>query len=109
MGDKDLLEMMFTNFIFNAIDAIELDDNEEGSVEVVYIPDESYHRFVVFDSGVPIENENLLFEAFQSTKEKGNGLGLVLTQQIAQAHGGDVKLADGERKGFEVRLRKELE
>ncbi len=109
VGDKDLLEMMFTNFIFNAIDAIELDDDEEGSVEVEYIPDAIYHRFVIYDTGVPIENENLLFEAFQSTKEKGNGLGLVLSQQISQVHGGDVMLAGGERKGFEVRLRKELE
>ena len=109
MGDKDLLEMMFTNFIFNAIDAIELDDNDEGSVEVDYIPDDAFHRFVIYDTGVPIENENLLFEAFQSTKEKGNGLGLVLSLQIAQVHGGDVVLAEGELKGFEVRLRKDLE
>ena len=109
LGDKDLLEMMFTNFIFNAIDAIELDDEEEGWVEVAYLPDERDHVFVISDSGVPIENEKLLFEAFKSTKEKGNGLGLVLSLQIAQAHGGEVTLADGGKKGFEVRLRKSPE
>ena len=108
LGDKDLLEMMFTNFIFNAIDAIELDDHDDGWVEVAYLPDGEFHVFAIYDSGVPIENEKLLFEAFQSSKQKGNGLGLVLSLQIAQAHGGDVTLAGGAKKGFEVRLRKQL-
>ncbi len=105
-GDADLLAMMFSNFIFNAIDAIELDDEEEGSIEVVYDQDDRFHIFTIYDSGVPIEDEKALFEAFKSTKEKGNGLGLVLSQQIAEAHGGDVSLAPGERKGFRVRLGK---
>jgi C4-dicarboxylate-specific signal transduction histidine kinase len=38
---------------------------------------------------------------------KGNGLGLVLSMQIAQAHGGSVTLLEGEKKGFEVKLYKE--
>lgn len=105
-GDADLLAMMFSNFIFNAIDAIELDDKEEGSVKVVYDQDETFHYFTVYDSGVAIEDEKALFVAFKSTKEKGNGLGLVLSQQIAQAHGGDVSLAPGEEKGFRIRLSK---
>jgi len=105
-GDKDLLEMMFTNFIFNAIDAIELDEHEEGTVEMAYLPDEHYHVFAIYDSGVAIENDKMLFEAFKSTKEKGNGLGLVLSLQIARAHGGDVSLAPGPKKGFIVRLRR---
>jgi two-component system NtrC family sensor kinase/two-component system sensor histidine kinase AtoS len=105
-GDLDLLLMMFTNFIFNAIDAIELDENDEGEVEVEYIIDDRFHILRIYDSGVAIENKNILFEAFKSTKEKGNGLGLQLSQQIAQAHGGDVRLLEGERKGFEVSLAK---
>lgn len=103
-GDKELLTMMFTNFIFNAIDAIELDDHDDGAVELAYDADETFHIFTVYDSGVPIENEGILFEAFKSTKEKGNGLGLVLSQQIAEAHGGDVTLIQGDRKGFSVRI-----
>jgi two-component system NtrC family sensor kinase/two-component system sensor histidine kinase AtoS len=106
-GDSDLLAMMFSNFIFNAIDAIELDDEtEEGVVEVCYANDDTHHIFTIYDNGVPIEDKNALFEAFKSTKEKGNGLGLVLSQQIAQAHGGDVSLAPGERKGFRIWLKR---
>lgn len=103
-ADKDLLEMLFSNFLTNAIDAIELDDNEEGLVEIVYERDDKFHKFYIYDSGVMIENTKELFEAFKSTKVKGNGLGLVLSRQIAEAHGGSVELLDEKRKGFEIRL-----
>ncbi|MDO9265818.1 MAG: HAMP domain-containing sensor histidine kinase [Sulfurimonas sp.] len=103
-ADKDLLEMLFSNFLTNAIDAIELDDNEDGSVQILYEKDDKFHKFYIYDSGVMIENEKELFEAFKSTKVKGNGLGLVLSRQIAEAHGGSVELLSGDRKGFEIKL-----
>ncbi len=106
-ADKDLLEMLFSNFIINAIDAIELDDEEDGVIEIVYKPDEQYHKFYIYDSGVEIENRDELFEAFKSTKVKGNGLGLVLSRQIAEAHGGGVTLLDDTKKCFEIKLYKE--
>jgi len=105
MGDLDLLNMLFSNFFFNAIDAIELDDNDEGTVEMRYENDGDFHTFCVYDSGIAIENEAMLFEAFKSTKEKGNGLGLVLSSQIANAHGGRVGLVPGDKKGFIIRLK----
>ncbi len=104
-ADKDLLEMLFTNFIVNAIDAIELDDNEDGSIELKYVQEDEYHKFFITDSGIAIENKKELFQAFSSTKVKGNGLGLVLSRQIAEAHGGYVKLMDGDKKGFEIAFR----
>ncbi len=99
-GDLDLLTMLFTNFIFNAIDAIELDEEEEGTIEIRYTKGESHHSFQIFDSGIAIENKKWLFEAFKSTKERGNGLGLVLAKNIVESHGGEIALCEGERKGF---------
>lgn len=104
VGDLDLLVMLFSNFIFNAVDAIELDENEEGIIELSYHCDERYHVFKIYDSGIAIENKKWLFEAFKSTKERGNGLGLVLAKNIAQAHGGEITLCEGERKGFCITL-----
>lgn len=103
-GDFELLVMLFTNVIFNAIDAIESDENEEGSIEVTHAQDSENHIFHIYDSGAAIAEKGRLFEAFSSTKEKGNGLGLVLSRQIARAHGGDVRLAEGKKKGFVVTL-----
>ncbi len=103
-ADKDLLEMLFSNFIINAIDAIELDEEEEGIIEITHERDKYFHIFKVYDTGIAIKNKEDLFEAFKSTKENGNGLGLVLSKQIAEAHGGSVKLVDTKRKCFEIKL-----
>jgi len=105
-GDIDLLSMLFSNFVFNAIDAIEEDENDEGLVKIVYESNALFHIFKVYDSGVPIKDKTALFEAFISSKEKGNGLGLVLSQQIAHAHEGEVSLHDSEEKCFEIKLSK---
>lgn len=104
-GDADLLLMMFSNFIINAIDAIELDDEDEGEIELSYKNDGEFHNFYIYDSGVPIENKRTLFEAFKSTKVKGNGLGLILSKQIANVHDGDVFLLEDEKKLFEIKIK----
>jgi len=105
-GDKDLLEMLFSNFIINAIDAIEADEKEQGHVKLEHSEKEDKHIFKIYDDGVPIENKKELFEAFKSTKVKGNGLGLILSRQIAQAHGGTVILSPSKNKCFEITLSK---
>ncbi len=105
-ADRDLLDMLFSNFIINAIDAIELDDEESGVVELLHSEDEKYHIFQIYDTGVAIEERKNLFEAFKSTKVKGNGLGLVLSRQIAEAHGGSVDLLETQRKCFEIKIAK---
>jgi len=107
-ADKDLLDMLFSNLIVNAIDAIESDEEECGEIEICYEEDDAFHTFCIYDSGIAIEDKEALFEAFSSTKVKGNGLGLVLSSQIAQAHGGHVSLLEGEKKGFEVKLQKDI-
>ena len=99
-GDLDLLTMLFTNFVFNAIDAIELDDEEEGKIEIIHRKNGALHTFEIYDSGIPIENKKWLFEAFKSTKERGNGLGLVLAKNIVESHGGEIGVCAEESKGF---------
>ena len=103
-GDLDLLTMLFTNFVFNAIDAIELDEEEEGKIQILHALEGEFHIFEIYDSGIPIENKKWLFEAFKSTKERGNGLGLVLSKNIVESHGGEIALCAGERKGFRFTL-----
>ncbi len=104
-ADLELLNMVFSNFVFNAIDAIEEDEeSEEGKVKITYIKESQSHLFIVTDTGVPFVDPDELFEAFKSTKEKGNGLGLVLSQKIVACHSGAIDVHQGDQKGFEIRL-----
>ncbi len=104
-GDFELLSLVFQNFIFNAIDAIEDCENKNGVVEINYIEDENYHIFTIADNGKDIEDENILFEPFKTTKVKGNGLGLALASQIVKAHNGTIELEKNPKK-FLIKLSK---
>ena len=70
-ADKDLLEMLFSNFIINAIDAIELDDEEEGVIEVLYESDGMFHIFKIYDTGVEIQNKKICLKRLRVRKSKG--------------------------------------
>lgn len=98
VGDKDLLSMVFQNLIFNAIDAIESDDNDSGMVEINFYKTKDSYEFEVKDSGVAIEDKNILFEPFKTTKLKGNGLGLSLCKQIIKAHDGELFIKDSPKR-----------
>ncbi len=104
-ADFDLLLLVLQNMIFNAIDAIEEDEKDFGIVEVLYENSDKFHIINIYDSGKDFEDKTILFEAFKSTKTKGNGLGLALSLEIIKAHGGEIKLSD-KKKGFKIFLPK---
>jgi len=98
-GDFDLLSIVMQNFLYNAIDAIEEDENEEGTITFTY----EKGTITVKDSGVPIKDKSILYEPFKTTKLKGSGLGLALSLEIIKAHDGKIELLTGE-KGFKIWL-----
>ncbi len=104
-GDFELLSLVFQNFIFNAIDAIEESENENGKIEIEYKKDDNYHIFTIFDNGIEIKDANMLFEPFKTTKTKGNGLGLALASQIVKAHNGLIEIEENPKK-FRIKLGK---
>ncbi len=105
-GDFDLLSMVMQNFLYNAIDAIEEeDDKESGVITFTHYEEKNFDIFLIKDSGAAIENKNILFEPFQTTKTKGHGLGLALSLEIIKAHGGKISLLKDE-KGFKISIKK---
>ena len=105
IADFELLLLVLQNMIFNAIDAIEEDEKEEGIIEVLYENDNNYHIINIYDSGKDFENKDILFTPFKSTKTKGNGLGLALSLEIIKAHNGKITLSH-QKKGFKIYLPK---
>ena len=104
-ADFELINLVLQNFIFNAIDAIEESENETGTVSISFVEDRDNVILHVKDDGKAIENKNILFEPFKTTKTKGNGLGLALSLQIIQAHNGKINLLEAP-KGFEIKIPK---
>jgi PAS domain S-box-containing protein len=89
------LRQVFTNLVSNAVEAM----RTEGKLVVHVHPARNWrtgqdgYRIVIGDNGpgIPPESRRKLFEAFYTTKgEKGTGLGLWITDQLVQKHGGRV-------------------
>ncbi len=106
--DLSLLSIALQNFLYNAIDAIEEGSAEEGHVEVVAFEEGEWVVFHIKDDGKEVVDKELLFEPFETTKLKGNGLGLALSLQVVEAHGGQITLLDTPTKTFEIRILKDV-
>jgi nitrogen fixation/metabolism regulation signal transduction histidine kinase len=93
-ADPDQLEQMFINLLANAVDATLA--NQAESVKVAWRVADSSAWVSIEDSGFGIANTENLFVPFYTTKPKGSGVGLALAQQIARAHGGEIRLVNRE-------------
>lgn len=93
-ADPDQLEQMFINLLTNAVDASLA--NGAKPVRIGWRVAESSIVVGIEDSGLGIANTENLFVPFYTTKPKGSGVGLALAQQIARAHGGEIRLVNRE-------------
>ncbi|MCG8414575.1 MAG: ATP-binding protein [Pseudomonadales bacterium] len=86
-GDPVQLEQALINLVKNAVEA---NNDSPIPVELSCIRKSGYVEFSVVDNGSGISNPTNLFIPFYTTKEKGAGIGLALSRQIAAKHGGQV-------------------
>lgn len=114
--DPDGMHRAVLNVVTNAIDAVEGIPDGKVVVETRLSPNGRYVHVTVTDNGVGIpENRmNRIFQIFSSTKgERGSGLGLAVSQKIAQEHGGNIHVASelgkGSRFTIELPLRRTIE
>jgi two-component system nitrogen regulation sensor histidine kinase NtrY len=102
-ADADQLEQLLINLIRNAADAT-LETG--GTVQVGWSRQGSQLDVWVLDNGLGLPNTANLFVPFFTTKPGGSGIGLVLSRQIAEAHGGELTLVNRtDARGCEARLR----
>jgi two-component system nitrogen regulation sensor histidine kinase NtrY len=102
-ADADQLEQLLINVLRNAVDAA-LETG--GGVRVGWTRHAGQWEVRIQDEGPGLANTSNLFVPFFTTKPTGSGIGLVLSRQIAEAHGGSLTLENRkDRPGCEARLR----
>jgi signal transduction histidine kinase len=89
-ADPDRLQQVFINIIKNAVEA----SPEGGTVRLEMSRGESRVIIRVTDGGRGIGREEMekVFDPFYSTKERGSGLGLCVSQRIIDEHGGSIRI-----------------
>ncbi len=95
-GDHDRLMQVMLNLLSNAL---KFCDEEMGQVIVTVKRENEHVRVSVKDNGIGIDkdDQNIIFDKFRQAKSAakeqrhaGSGLGLSITRQIVEAHGGKI-------------------
>jgi signal transduction histidine kinase len=101
-ADPEQLRRVLLNVLNNAIQACAAGE----TISVRSLGEPRAAVIEVRDTGVGISEEVLekIFKPFFTTREKGTGLGLALSQKIMQEHGGRLEVSSVKGKGTTVRL-----
>jgi signal transduction histidine kinase len=89
-GDPDQLQQLLINLVRNAVDASP--PNDPADVEITWKAIGEWIELSTLDRGVGLADTDNLFVPFFTTKPSGSGIGLALSRQIAEGHGGTLSL-----------------
>jgi two-component system nitrogen regulation sensor histidine kinase NtrY len=106
-ADSDQLEQMLINLLRNAAESVlEAPLSKGGSngsaeaadcdmpIVLTWMPIEKGVALTIEDCGAGLMNPGNAFVPFYTTKPQGSGIGLILSRQICEAHGGSLELSN---------------
>lgn len=102
--DRAQFEQVYFNLLKNALEAL----HEDGQIAIDVRADDNDVIVVIRDNGEGIDPGQLvhLFEPYRTTKDKGTGLGLMISARIVRDHGGTISAesALGRGTAFTIRI-----
>ncbi len=126
MVDADQIEQMLINLVRNAVEAalapgVDVNSNSTATAVEAWKPqvilnwvlegqkqdyDEQNVTLTIEDNGLGLLNPSNAFVPFYTTKPAGSGIGLALSRQIVEAHGGSIELSNlNGKRGCRVRVK----
>jgi len=103
--DPNLIEQVILNLINNATEAMQ--DMRKGKIiEITSSIGKNCILMTVSDSGpgVPLAMRDQLFDPFYSTKSRGTGIGLSISNRIITDHGASIDISESKWGGAEFRI-----
>ena len=89
--DEDMLRLALTNLLRNALAALPA---QGGRIYLGISEEEHMVKITVCDngSGIPLQQQEKIFEPYFTTKENGSGLGLTLVYKVIKEHAGSISV-----------------
>ncbi|MBS0347543.1 MAG: HAMP domain-containing protein [Proteobacteria bacterium] len=105
LGDATQIRQVIHNLLQNAEDA--LAEQTQPEIELLTRSDARRVDLILRDNGpgFPPEILSRAFEPYVTTKTRGTGLGLAIVKKIIDEHEGEIRLANREAGGAEIRIR----
>jgi signal transduction histidine kinase len=103
-GDYNRLNQVLLNIIKNSIEA--QDEKKPSYIKIYTKINKTNIQIFIEDNGVGISKENLkkISEPFFTTKQNGTGLGVLLSKEIINAHGGKLEYKSKENIGTTAKI-----
>ncbi|MBT2661221.1 ATP-binding protein [Bacillus sp. ISL-45] len=94
LADKNAIKQVLVNLLKNAIEAVEGNHNPRASIKLMVSKDRDLVAVSVIDNGGGIDEYSLkkIFSPFYTTKTGGTGMGLAISKQIIDNHGGELSV-----------------
>jgi PAS domain S-box-containing protein len=101
--DQDQLKQAFYNIVKNSSEAMK----QGGLLKIRTGADSEWLNIRFADTGGGMTQEAMarIFEPYFTTKQSGSGLGLMITQRIVRAHGGEVVIESDPGNGLKITIR----
>jgi PAS domain S-box-containing protein len=116
-ADEHMIHTIIRNLISNAVKYTNSNGIIEISIDKKHLKDKEYIMFSVKDNGVGISRENIqkilnnkeFFSTYGTNKEKGTGIGMILTKEFVERHNGMIEIESTPGTGTDVSIYLPLE